>query len=175
MGFKFDKEQANQEFSIKPEGDYTCIIDKIETKKANSGNTALNFWLKIATGQAYAGAYLFYAIWKKKEPNDNDLAVDGYNFGQLMSLGGAAGLTDGKEYGSLQEYLNDLSGKTIVAVLKHREYDGKQYEEVKSVKAPECQPKAGFTTAGTGNSPLAQSEMDSIFGLNNNNDNNLPF
>ena len=106
MGFKSNQSEAFQN-GLKPEGDYECIITAIEERTTKKGSVGLNFTLVIRNdvqGQKYGNSCLFHTIWKKHEPNENDMQVEGYNFAQLMAMGKAAKLPDGKEYDSLKAY-----------------------------------------------------------------------
>lgn len=92
---------------LKPEGKYETIITSIDEKTTKRGSQYLSIRLTIRNdveGQKYGNACLFDAIYKKKEPTQEDLAVNGYTFGRLMAVGKAAKLTDGKEYKDLAEY-----------------------------------------------------------------------
>lgn len=151
MGFKSNQSEAAQGNAIKPEGDYECIITKIEERTTKNGAKGINFTLVIRNDipeQKYKNAYLFHTIWRKKEPNELDMQVEGYNFGQLMAMGKAAALPDGKDYEGLKQYLNDLLNKCILATVKHEEYNGKPQERISYVnptKHPDCKHK--FKTA----------------------------
>lgn len=144
MGFKNDFSQANNGNGIKPEGDYECIITAIEEKTTKNGKTGLNLSMVIRNdivGQKYGNAMLFYTLWKRKEPTEADVQVNGYGFAQVMALGKAAGLPDGKDYASLADYCNDLLNKCVIAHLEHEDYNGKTQERVKwlnPTKKPDC-------------------------------------
>ncbi|WP_294407829.1 DUF669 domain-containing protein [uncultured Ruminococcus sp.] len=150
MGFKSNQSEAYQN-GIKPEGDYECIIAAIEERTTKKGSMRLNFTLVIRNdvqGQKYGNACLFHTIWKKHEPNENDMQVEGYNFAQLMAMGKAAQLPDGKEYDSLKAYCTDLLNKCIRVNLKHEsnpDYrNGEPQERINFVsptKHPECRHK----------------------------------
>ena len=144
MGFKNDFSQANNGDNIKPEGDYECIITAIEERTTKNGKTGLNISMVIRNdiqGQRYGNAMLFYTLWKRREPTQMDMQVGGYGFGQVMALGKAAGLPDGKDYASLKEYCEDLLNKCVIAHMKHEDYNGKTQERVRwlnPTKHPEC-------------------------------------
>lgn len=143
MGFKVNFDEAVS-YDIKPEGEYECIITDIKEKQTKNGAMGLNFSLIIRNdvpGQKFGNSYLFYTIWKKREPTASDRAVNGYNFGQLMALGNAAAMTNGKEYDTLEDYLKDLLKHCIRVTLRHEEYNGKKQErinEVSPTKFPDC-------------------------------------
>lgn len=116
MGFKSNQSEAFSANRLKPEGVYECIITAIEERTTKKGSMGLNFTLVIRNdvqGQKYGNSCLFHTIWKKHEPNENDMQVEGYNFAQLMAMGKAAKLPDGKEYDSLKAYCTDLLNKCI--------------------------------------------------------------
>jgi len=143
MGFKNDFSQADSG-NIKPEGDYECIITAVEEKTTKNGKTKLGVQMVIRNdiaGQKYGNAMLFYDIWKRREPTQIDMQVGGYGFSQVMSLGKAAGLPDGKDYASLKEYCEDLLNKCVIAHLEHEDYNGNTQERVKwlnPTKYPDC-------------------------------------
>lgn len=144
MGFKNNYEQATQGSSIKPEGDYECIITAIEEKTTKNGATGLNITMVIRNdvqGQKYGNACLFHTLWKRKCPNEYDLQVNGYGFGQVMALGKAAGLPDGKDYDSLKQFCEELINKCIRVTVKHEEYKGKTQELISYINPtnyPNC-------------------------------------
>lgn len=143
MGFKNDFNKAEQG-GLKPEGDYECIITAIEERTTQKGSTGLNLTLVIRNdvqGQKFGNACLFHTLWKRKDPTDMDKQVNGYGFGQVMALGKAAALPDGKDYESLKQFCEDLLNKCVRATVKHEEYNGKTYEKISYVnptKFPEC-------------------------------------
>lgn len=132
MGFKANQSEAVQGNSIKPEGDYECIIQNIEERTNKNNKTWLNIAMVIRNDiqQNYKNAYIFHTLWKRKEPTEADKQVNGYGFGQVMALGKAAGLPDGKEYDSLQQFCEELVSKPLRVTLKHEEYNGKTQERV---------------------------------------------
>ena len=133
MGFKANQSEATQGSELKPEGSYECIIINAEEKQLQSGKLCLNLVYVIRNDipeQKYKNAYLFHTLWKRREPTEADMQVNGYSFGQVMALGKAAGLPDGKDYESLEAYLQDLINKPIKVTIKHSEYNGKTREEV---------------------------------------------
>lgn len=132
MGFKINSSKASEGFTLKPEGDYEVIIESAEVKTFPSGSIAIAFQYVIRNDvdQKFQNGKIFHNVWKKKEPNEDDLAVDGFNYGQLMAISDAAALPDGQEYGSLAEFLTALSGKPVKVHLYHDDYNDKYYEKI---------------------------------------------
>lgn len=132
MGFKANQSEATQQSNIKPEGDYECLIQSVEERITRNGATGLNVAMVIRNDvqQNYKNAYIFHTLWKRKEPTEADKQVNGYGFGQVMALGKAAGLPDGKEYDSLHQFCEELVGKPLRVTIKHEEYKGNMQERV---------------------------------------------
>ena len=134
--FKTNTSKAAESFDIKPEGDYEIIIKSAEVKdftRSDGSKTAkisFQYVIRNDVEQHFKNGYIFDEIWKKREPNEDDLAVDGFNFGQLMAIAKAAKLPDGKDYDSVQAFLNDLVGLVMKVHLKHDVYNGKTSEKV---------------------------------------------
>lgn len=133
MGFKSNWSEAAQPNSIKPEGDYECIITKVEERVNQNGKENLNISMVIRNDveQGYKNGYIFNTIWKRREPTEADLQVKGYGYGQIMALGKAAGLPDGKEYESLEQFCGELVNKPVRVTVKHGEWNGEKREEVR--------------------------------------------
>jgi len=135
MGFKVNHKEAAQGNGIKPEGDYECIILKAEEKETKNGKKNLSFALVVRNDveQNYKNAYIWHTLWKRKEPTQSDMQVNGYSFGQIMAIGQSAGLPDGKDYDSLEDFCNDLLNRPIRVTIKHEEWNGNMQERVSYV------------------------------------------
>lgn len=144
MAFKMNSQEATTGGELKPQGDYECVITGIEERTTKNGATGLNVTLTIRNdiqGQKYGNACLFYTIWKAKEPTTADMSVNGYKFGQVMSIGKAAALPDGKDYPDMNAFIADLQNKCVLAHMEHEEYNGKTQEKVRwlnPTKHPDC-------------------------------------
>lgn len=136
MGFKVNSSKASEGFALKPEGDYEVIIESAEVKdftrydNSKTQKIAFRYVIRNDVDQKFQNGKIFHDVWKKKDPNEDDLAVDGFNYGQLMAISDAAALPDGQEYGSLAEFLAALSGKPVKVHLYHDDYNDKYYEKI---------------------------------------------
>lgn len=132
MGFKTNLDKAQQNDNLKEEGRYETIIKSIEERVTPNGAQCLNFVLVIRNDveQKYKNGYVWHSIWKKKEPNEDDKGVNGYNYGQLMAIAKAVKLPQDKEYPGLLEFCNDLVNKPVLITIKHDTYNGKTKEKV---------------------------------------------
>jgi len=135
MGFSNDFSKADSGNGIKPEGDYEVLIVKAEEKVNKNNKTYLNLSMVIRNDieQKFKNGYVFHRLWKRKEPTAADMQVNGYGFGQIMALGKAAGLPDGKDYPDLAAFLADLMKKPVLIHIKHEEYKGEPQETVSSI------------------------------------------
>ena len=158
MGFKNDFSQAQQNSNLKPEGDYEVIIVKAEERQTKNGKLGLNLSMVIRNDvdQTYKNGFIFHTLWKRREPTEADMQINGYGFGQVMALGKAAQLPDGKDYPDLAAFLQDLIGKPVRVHLVHDTYNNTERESVSYInptKFPEVrhvnksQPSAGAYAA----------------------------
>ncbi|MDE5584624.1 MAG: DUF669 domain-containing protein, partial [Ruminococcus sp.] len=93
---------------------------------------------------------IFHTLWKRREPTQADMQVQGYSFRQVMQLAKAVRLPSGKSYGTVYELCDELGGKIMRVTVGHREYNGRTSEEVRYMNEsnfPEC--KHIFKTAVT--------------------------
>lgn len=111
-----------------PAGIYEAAISGVED---DGTKIVIGLEIRKDVPQDYAGRTLSHWMYKLREPKEIDQAVGGYSYNQLMRLGKAARLPEGKSYGSLSEYLADLVGKAVQVELWHEEYNGKKYLKVK--------------------------------------------
>ena len=143
MGFSTNYEDVN-DFDLIPKGEYEVIITKIEERTTQKGATGLNFTLVIRNDveQNCKNRCIFHTLWKRKEPTQADMQVQGYSFKQIMQLAKAVRLPDGKSYETVYNLCDDLVKRVMRVTVGHREYEGRTYEEVKYMNEtnfPECE------------------------------------
>ena len=190
MGFTNDFSKA-QQGGLKPEGDYEVLIVKAEEKTTKGGKVylSLNLVIRNDVKQGYQNGYLFHTLWKRKNPTEADMQVNGYSFSQVMALGKAAGLPNGKNYESLADFLQELVRKPVLVHLVHDTYNDTEREsiawvnptkfpEVKHVMKtkPDVNPdgyaqKPQEEYAGTAAAQAAQAQEFAVMPL----DDDLPF
>lgn len=151
MGFSTNYEDV-QDFDLIPKGEYEVIITKIEECTTQKGATGLNFTLVIRNDveQKYKNRCIFHTFWKRKEPTQADMQVQGYSFKQIMQLAKAIRLPSGKSYETVYSLCNELGGRVMRVTVGHKEYNGRTSEEVKfmnETQFPEC--RHVFKTAVT--------------------------
>lgn len=131
MAFRTNNSKAS-EGNLKDEGYYEVIIDSAKVTQTPGGKQkiALKYIIRNDIQQKYHNGLIFHDVWKKTQPNEDDMAIGGFNFSQLMAISKAAKLPDGQEYADLGEFLNALVGKAVKVHLYHDPYNGKTYEKV---------------------------------------------
>ena len=133
MAFRTNTSKAQEGGnSLKPEGDYEVIIDAAEVTRTQSGKDKINivYVIRNDVQQKYQNGLIFHSVWKKKEPNEDDMQIGGYNFGQLMAIASAAKLPDNQEFAGLDDFLKALCGKAMRVHLYHDGYNDKYYEKI---------------------------------------------
>ncbi|MDE7365250.1 MAG: DUF669 domain-containing protein [Ruminococcus sp.] len=163
MGFKTNYDDV-QDYSLIPVGEYEVIIQKIEERTTQNGATGLNMTLVIRNDveQKCQNRCIFHTLWKRREPTQADMQVQGYGFNQIMQLAKAAGLTDGKEYENVYELCGDLVNRVIRVKVVHEEYNGKTNERVHYINAsqfPDCNHKFKETVSADTVAPKKQEQF----------------
>lgn len=145
MNFTTNYENVGTGSDLIPEGKYECVVKAAAMNRTSQGKPYFDVRLVIRNdvSQKFANRYIFHSIWKKKEPSDADMQVEGFSFAQIMSLAKAAQLPAGKSYASLDEMGKDLIGKPVLVEVEHNTNpnNGQTNERVKYVnetKYPDC-------------------------------------
>lgn len=142
MGFSTDYTDV-QSFDLIPKGEYEVIIKAITERTTQNGATGLNLSLVIRNDveQKCQNRYLFHTLWKRKEPTQADMQVQGYSFKQIMQLAKAAKLPSGKAYETVGDLCADLINHVMKVTVNHGEWNGQMREEVGFMNEsafPEC-------------------------------------
>lgn len=136
MGFKTNSSKASEGYTIRPEGDYEVLIESAEIMEfvrydgTKTARIAFRYVIRNDVDQKFQNGKIFHNVWKKKEPNEDDLSVDGFNYGQLMAIANAAALPDGQDYPTLEDFFAALIDKPIKVHLYHDDYNDKCYEKI---------------------------------------------
>lgn len=132
MGFSTKYSKKLGSYELISEGDYEVIIKNAEERTTNGGKKYLNLWLVIRNDveQKYKNRYIFHTLWKRKEPTEADMQVEGYGFGWIMMLAESAGLPSGKNYETIGDFCKDLTNRTLLVSVEHDDYNGSMREKV---------------------------------------------
>lgn len=142
MAFGINHEQATQGGLI-PEGEYEVIIHAAHEDATGGGTIYFSIPLIVRNDveQPYKNAFIWHALWKRKEPTAADMACGGYGNGQIQMISKAAGLENGRKFEDLRDWGNALRGRLLRVTVKHEEYQGKvnaRVAYVNSTKRPNC-------------------------------------
>ena len=132
FGVSYDKTESN---NILPIGEYEVFIKSAEEKITQTGKSYINisFIIRNDVEQRYKNKYIWYSIWKKKEPNQADIACGGYNNQQIQFLSRAVQFSNGKEFANIQDWMKQLKGRVLRIKIGHEEFNGKMREKVQWV------------------------------------------
>lgn len=125
MTFNLDFSKANQGGKIK-DGKYEVIVKSVQEQATKGGAEYIEIVLVVRNDveQAYKNKNIFHKIWKKKDTGK-------YNEGMIMATAEALNLEDGKTYGSIDEFFQDMVGKVALADIKVEVSGGYENENVK--------------------------------------------
>lgn len=130
---------------IVPKGPYETIITNAEIRSTRNGKYKVGFMLTIRNDiqQDCQNRVLFMDIWRKHNPTPADEQVDGFNFAQLMAVSRAAQIPSGQSFESLEQFLQALCGRCLLATVKHETYNGETTAKVDPLDTaptafPEC-------------------------------------
>lgn len=106
---------------ILPEGMYECVIKSVYEDATKGGKIYINVPLVVRNDidQKFQNAYIWHSIWKKKEPSQSDLAVNGYAAFGVNALSQAAGLKEGTHFETLTDWMDALKGMPVRVEVKH--------------------------------------------------------
>ena len=137
--FKVDYSEVKEVNGIIAEGFYEVVVNKAELAMTKNGVEHINMWLTIRNDvdQSFKNAIIFNKMWKSKE-------TDNYMVWQLQAVSKAVQLEEGKEYSSIEDWLEALINRIMRVKVVHEEYDGEPQAKVKSYqesKNPTCNHK----------------------------------
>lgn len=128
-----------------PQGNYETVVTNAEIRQTKNGKHKVGLTLTIRNDiqQDCQNRVLFIDIWRKREPTAADEQVDGFNFAQLMAVSRAAQIPSGQSFESLEQFLQALCGRCLIATVKHETYNGETTAKVDALdtmptKFPEC-------------------------------------
>lgn len=170
MGFSTNYENVD-DYGLVPAGTYEVVIRNIAERTTKKGSTGLNLSLVIRNDveQKQKNRYLFHTLWKRKEPTQADMQVQGYGFNELMRLAKAAKLPSGKAYETVEGLCKDLLRRPLLVKVKHGEWNGQLREEIERIeesKFPQC--NHVFKTSPAVNSEAPVQKSDEAFASQQN-------
>ena len=182
MAFTVDHSQASGGTDLLPEGEYEVIIKYASEDVTKGGTMYINVTCVIRNDieQKFKNKYVWYSIWRKKEPTPADLSCSGYSSKQIQNLSKAVKLPDGKEYENIADWCDDLKNHVFKVTIEHEEYKGKTQAKVKwtdETKYPECHhiwKKAGDETPAANETASANTPAAGEY-VEVTSDDDLPF
>lgn len=190
MGFSNNYSEARETtFDTKPEGEYEVIIKDIREHEYTNkdgekkSRLAVKLLIRNDVDQPCKNGWLFHSYFQRKTPNKEDESTNGFSFGLLMWLAKQAGVPDGKDYESFEDFLTDLIDKCVRVEMRldhERSYKGNPQETITAImqsKFPECRHvyKTEPAAAGTYAAKPQESFNVALPAANLINDEDLPF
>lgn len=152
MAFTVNHNEVN-DYQLKPEGDYECIIEKMKPGVTKKGTACINLVLVIRNDvqNPVKGGKLFDSLYKKKDPSPADQAMEGYSAAQIQRWCKAARIENGRHFESLEEMCAALEGALVRVNVKHEKQEGYKPRErvgfAAETRFPECKHQYRNTSA----------------------------
>ncbi len=129
-----------KEGELMPNGEYECCIEKVEfkqTKTSGRKKMALQIRVRNDVEQNCKNRVLFDDIWTDKDTNT---IYDGKKINRIMAT---QDIADGKEWKTIQDVANDMTGINLIAVVtqKHDDYSDKEVNVIQRYKKSEHMPQ----------------------------------
>lgn len=127
MSFKVDYSKITD--TNVENGDYEVLISNVEEgANQNTGAEYVNFDMVIRndiSDQKFQNAHVFHRIYRNKKTGE-------YPDSMIFQIAKAAGMEDGKQYNSFEDFMNDMVGKPLKVRVRNEssEYKGKTYENL---------------------------------------------
>jgi hypothetical protein len=128
---KQNNERANESkkgFGLLPDGDYEVFATegKWEDKVGKTPNANFTFVVRSDVEQEGKGRKVFHTFYISRDPEKVETSL---GFIERFNL--ELGVPDGVEFATQQEWINFVLGKPVKAHISKREYNGKEYNEIK--------------------------------------------
>ena len=119
-----------------PEGKYEVVIKTVDFENTKNGTDYIGVVMVVRNDieQKYKNRKIFYQLWKRKEPSEADKVFGGYGCAEIQALSKAAGLENGKNYDSFDDWFISLEGKSLKVNIRHEEYNGNTNARVRGVE-----------------------------------------
>lgn len=185
MGFSNNYKEARENtFNNKPEGEYEVIIKQIEEHSymkdgVSKSRLSLKLLIRNDVDQPAKNGYLFHSYFQRKTPTTQDFYTHYFAFSQMMWLSQQAGIPDGKNYETFEEFCQDLIDKCIRVKMEYdndRAYNGNPQEKITAIiktQYPDC--KHVYKDSTTANSSGFAAGAQSFKSADPLDDEDLPF
>lgn len=138
---KIDYRNLNDD--LIPEGKYEVVVKSATLDVSPWGTEYINLPLVVRNDvdQAYQNKYIFYRLWKKKDPDEIDKVCNNFSAKQIFRLCRAVGIPAEKEFKNMDEMLSEIVEKPLLVGIIHEVYNDKKQHKVSFTAAsnfPDC-------------------------------------
>lgn len=137
MAFKRDKSKTFKPFEVIPEGDYEVMTKTVDYNTTNGGTLYIDIPMVIRNDveQECKNQHIWHAVWKKKDPSEDDLACEGFSYAGINQMLNAVNAPEDAEYAKIEDCFADMSYKPVHITVEHQEYNGKTQARIRYVSA----------------------------------------
>ncbi|OLS02246.1 DUF669 domain-containing protein [Tissierella creatinophila] len=123
--FKVNYDEVKEFGDIEP-GEYEVLVHTAIENVTNNGAIFMDIQLVIRNDiqQKFKNFRIFHKVFQSK-------ATGEYHSGFVNAMAKAFQIPDGQQFNSVNDLLNNFKGKTAKIRVENREYNGKNYADVK--------------------------------------------
>ncbi|MBE6070030.1 MAG: DUF669 domain-containing protein [Clostridium lundense] len=168
MGFTVDTNNTQEQQGLIKPGDYEVVIKEVKEGASQQKGTPfiqIELVVRNDVNQEFKNKHLWYTIWDTPATREKGMYAK-----QINTVSKHAGVQNGANFNSVADWGKFITGRPVLATVKHEEYNGEQKERVTFINAtkfPQCQHswKQEDNTANQNNNSYSQP-------TNNQNSNN---
>lgn len=134
MAFKRDKNKKF-DFGLIPAGDYEVMTKAVDYNTTAAGTLYIDIPMVIRNDveQDCKNRHIWHAVWKTKEPSEDDLSCEGFSYANLNQMLNAVNAPEDAEYAKIEDCFEDMSYKPVRITVEHRKYNEQMQARIKFV------------------------------------------
>ena len=137
--------ESKSQFGLITEGEYEIMATegKWHDEAGKTPRANFTFTVRSDVEQEFKGRKVFHDFYISRDPEKVETSL-----GFIERFNMDLGVPDGVEFESQQQWINYVLGKPIKAKISKREYNGKEYNEIKFFNPTEFSSVSQQVTAG---------------------------
>ena len=167
-GFTVDTNNTQEQQGLIKPGNYEVVIKEVTEGASQQKGTPfiqLELVVRNDVNQEFKNKHIWYTIWDTPATREKGIYAK-----QINTVSKHAGVQNGASFNSVADWGRFITGRPVLATVKHEEYNGDTKERVTFINAtkfPQCQHSWKQENSNNQSSQLANNQPTSY----NNNQN----